>query len=182
MDERCVHGICINQHGDWNCSCPEDRSWMSVGQDVATFRCQGNYTYIGTVSFSRIVNHSTTSTIESFLLTELRKPLQSNGSVAVADNTSIVIKDVFVNLTISQILENKIPLTALNKYSYEFQIRLGEPILTDDLDRIMKTYFNKNRTVDVHVTTFYDFGIFNGERNCLILSYNCIQLCVPVEF
>ncbi|XP_052786246.1 uncharacterized protein LOC128221685 [Mya arenaria] len=172
MDERCVHGICINQNGDWNCSCPADRSWMSVGQDVATFRCQGNYTYIGTVSFSRIVNHSTTSTIESFLLTELRKPLQSNGSVAVADNTSIVIKDVFVNLTISQILENKIPLTALNKYSYEFQIRLGEPILTDDLDRIMKTYFNKNRTVDVHGTTFYDFGIFNDSSNILCTRNN----------
>jgi len=44
FQDWCTHGdVCINTAGSWNCTCPKDRLWMSIGNKTHhKYRCQGN--------------------------------------------------------------------------------------------------------------------------------------------
>ncbi|XP_052261801.1 uncharacterized protein LOC127865823 isoform X2 [Dreissena polymorpha] len=168
---RCVYGHCSNTVGSWNCTCPPDRLWMSVGTPAhPVYRCQGNHSYLGNVSFiwDAQQGHINQSVIKSFLTSQISEVF-SNETFDQKNMTAVT--SLFVSVTI---LENTsysgIPDTDLHKFTYEFRIRMGDPVSTDLLHKIGSERFKQG--VKIGTVRFTQFIVFNESDNELCRRSN----------
>ncbi|XP_053388054.1 uncharacterized protein LOC123543072 [Mercenaria mercenaria] len=175
-EDRCVHGSCVNVPGSWNCTCPKDRLWQSVGNDsVSVYRCQGNYSYIGTIRFHLMFATSSEEEIVAFVKDQLSVTF-GNKSLHEEANYDIHISSIFVHATVLTIEEDKSASNYTHgSYDIMFTLRLGEIVDTDRLISVMKILSGRrnlhiNNRSDVYVK---DFRIFNDSENilCNLTSY-----------
>ncbi|XP_052261807.1 uncharacterized protein LOC127865825 isoform X2 [Dreissena polymorpha] len=172
--ERCVHGLlCSNTYGSWNCTCPTDRLWMSVGStEDPIYRCQGNHSYLGNITFIWDVRKEklTQSTIVSFLKDEIIKTFM-DPSLDAERKTAVPITSLLVSVTV---LSNTsfIPPSFGDLYmmTYEFRIRMGDPVSTKRLQKIAHDCFRNDTYVGP--ASFQNMTIFNESDNELCKRAN----------
>ncbi|XP_052261553.1 uncharacterized protein LOC127865674 isoform X2 [Dreissena polymorpha] len=184
-NERCVHGFsCYNLYGSWNCTCPEDRLWMSVGTpEYPVFRCQGNHTYLGNITFiwEAQDGEMNQSVIKSFLTSQITTVLTNK---SLDQNQTITVSSLYVSVTIlDNTSHSKLPYFNMYMLTYEFRIRMGDPVSTDRLQRIGSERFKKNKQIGV--ATFQNITFFNEsdnelckrnkEGNCDLRTTECKQ-------
>ncbi|XP_053387368.1 fibrillin-2-like isoform X2 [Mercenaria mercenaria] len=169
VKDRCVHGSCVNVPGSWNCTCPEDRLWQSVGNDVPVYRCQGNYSYIGTIRVHMMSATSSEEEIVAFVKDQLNLTF-GNKSLNEKAEYDTHISSIFVHATVLRLEED---ISA--SYRITFNLRLGEIVDTGRLTSVMKDlsqgpHLHINNRSEVY---FQDTHIFNDSENilCNLTSY-----------
>ncbi|XP_052261803.1 uncharacterized protein LOC127865824 isoform X1 [Dreissena polymorpha] len=164
-NERCVHGFsCYNLYGSWNCTCPEDRLWMSVGTpEYPVYRCQGNHSYLGNISFIWDAQDGeiNQSVIKSFLTSQITTVFTNK---SFDQNQTITVSSLYVSVTIlDNTSHSKLPYFNMYMLTYEFRIRMGDPVSTYRLQRIGSERFKNNEKIGV--ATFQNITFFNESDN-----------------
>ncbi|XP_052261669.1 uncharacterized protein LOC127865762 [Dreissena polymorpha] len=171
-EERCVHGeFCLNTYGSWNCTCPKERLWMSVGTpENPVYRCQGNHSYLGSITLlwdarKEVLNRSV---IESFLATQIEYAYKDP---SMESTSAIHMKVLFVSATIlGNTSINRPAFGNIFMLTYEFRIRLGDPVSTSRLQQVADKYFKYGTTVGY--TDFQNVTIYNESDNILCKRSN----------
>ncbi|XP_052786245.1 fibrillin-1-like [Mya arenaria] len=188
FQERCVHGLeCINQIGDWNCTCPQDTLWMSFGNSSRPmYRCQGNYSYLGSIGIRLFeTEYRDNQGMLALFKNVLSAALVNDTLDTNRTNVDTPLRFLFVpsGTSVLNFTTTNGALDYYREYTYTFKVRLGDPVQTTRLQTVLNKYIKENnspRKVEyLNVTMFKEkmnvLCELNNNGGCEINSTNCKQ-------